>query len=78
MLEEKALIMAYVCNMNYIHFLHNYIGFVSLDSKVLLLDRVFFVRIDFDHTWSYFTYDYDTNINIRVWHKWEVWLKLWL
>ena len=33
-------------------------------------------RMDSNHTWSLFTYEYDTNINVCVWHEWEQWLEL--
>ena len=33
--------------------------------------------MDFNHTWSHFTYEYDRNIHVWVWHEWEVWFKLW-
>ena len=32
--------------------------------------------MDFNHTSSHFTYAYDTNIHVWVWHEWEVWLEL--
>ena len=34
--------------------------------------------MDFNHTSSHFTYAYDTNIHVWVWHEWEVWFELWL
>ena len=33
--------------------------------------------MDSNHSWSIFTYEYDTNIDVWVWHEWEVWLELW-
>ena len=34
-------------------------------------------RMDFNHTSSHFTYAYDMNIYVWVWHEWEVWFELW-
>ena len=31
--------------------------------------------MDFNHTSSHFTYAYDTNIHVWVWHEWEVWAR---
>ena len=34
--------------------------------------------MDFNHTRILFTYEYDTNIGVWVWHEWDVWLELWV
>ena len=56
---------------------------LSLESRnlciylcIIIYVYIYVPRMGFNHTQSLFTYEYDTNIGVWVWHEWYVWLEL--